>query len=401
MKATLSVLTVVVLAFLAYQSVDRIPGDSVGLLQMNGRSEILKPGFHLRVPFSRRPTIYPRRLPAVSGTAAVTMADGLTLNLAYESSAAMDPEQAGAFEKAIAQAEPGDLIRRASERAIQEAAAASAPEDLASGSLESRSAQRAVALLATSGVSDVTLKLGSLDPPSLLKLARALAPKRLAGMLHETAERALPSGGWEIHTVMGLVHESEHDPHGAEKEYLDALTMSPTALPPMAQLVALYTAVGEYKKLDRLLDAALQADATSLQHLNWLAVSQMKQDRLADAEKTVGRALAIEPKNALLLNNLGGIQLKQGRLPDAVESFRRAVKASPGDPQSLYNLGVALCSGGSFDEGLPNLLEAEKVGAESPALLRAISLAYKKLGKSSKAAEYERRAGALAAAHSG
>jgi len=227
-----------------------------------------------------------------------------------------------------------------------------------------------------------------------MRLAQALAGDRLSGLLHDAASALAeaPGAGWEAHTAMGLVLESQKDPHGAEKEYLDALTLHPGALPPMAQLVAIYSAVGEFSKLDRLLEAGIQAQPTSIQHLGWYAMSLLRQKRLTESEKTIVRALAIEPANVMLLNNLGGVQIQEGRVADAIETFRKARTAKPGDRQSLYNLGTALCAAGKDAEGLPFLLDAERAGAPTPLLFDAIARAYRKTGDARRAREYEGRA---------
>lgn len=394
MKKPVIAATLVLAAAALYFSIERIPAGTVGVAGSGASTETFQEGLHFRNPFSPPVTIYPLQLPPASGVVETRLLDGTTVSIPFEARARLDPGKVTAFQRA---AEPGGseaFIRQAAEEALRKTAASGRATDLASGKVESASAQTAGATLAPSGVSEIQLKLGPFDGPTLMRLAQALAPGRMAGLLREAVSRAISSGenGWEVHTAMGLVLESERDPHGAEKQYLDALTASPTALPPMAQLVAIYAAVGELKKLDRILAAALEAQPNSVQHLNWMALSLMKQQSFEEAEKTIKRAIEIEPRDVRMLNNLGGVQLKQGHRSDAEAAFRRAVAAAPHDVQSLYNLGVTLCAGGSCQEGLKHLLEAERIEVPGAALLDAIAGAYRQVGRKAEAAQYEKRA---------
>jgi tetratricopeptide (TPR) repeat protein len=377
--------------------VERIPAGHVGILESGGEVRVLRHGFHLRPPWAARAAVFPLDLPPARGKAEARLADGAALWVPFEISGRLDPDRAAAFHETASRHGVERVLLRAAEVALGETSASGTPEDLAARRIETAASRRAGELLAPYGFSSAELRLGPLDAPALLRLAQSLAPRRAAGLLREAIAAAASSGGgWEAATAMGLVLESERNPRGAETQYLDALSMNPTALPPMAQLVAIYSAVGEYRKLDRLLETALEQDPNSVQHLNWMALSRMKQGRLEDAEGFFRRAGGVEPGNPVVLNNLGGVQLKQGRLAEAVATFRAAVTAAPEDRQSLYNLGIALCAQGRWREGLPHLLGAERAGAPAPEILRAIARAYRETGQEGRAVDYERRAAAAA-----
>jgi len=393
MKKLLAI-AVPILAVLLYGSLLRIPEGSVGVAQKESGVEALGPGIHWRRPFSAPPTLYRLDLPSAGEEIQVAFSEGSRFSLAFDLSGKLDPSRIAAFHKEAARIGADSILKAAGARGLAEAASLKVPADLTSDSLENDAARRAGMLLAALGVGEVTLKLRPLGAAQLLDLAQALAPARLAGRLKEPISGILASGsaGWEAHTAMGLVLESEKDVHGAEKEYLDALTMNPAAIPPMAQLVAIYSAVGEFAKLDRLLEAGIETSPSSLQHFGWLAMSQLRQNRPKDAEATLRHAIELEPGSPTLLNNLAGVLVKQGRLDEAIETLRNALQAKPGDRQSLYNLGVALAARGRDGEALPLLLEAEKAGNPGRQLLETIARSLKRTGDSRRAAEYEKRA---------
>jgi len=399
MKKTLLII-IPILAVLLYGSIARVPADSIGIIERAGVFEPLTPGLHLLGPFAAPKAIYRIAIPETAGELKATLADGRAFSVGFEISGKLDPAQVVSFHKGALEHGADSLLKSAGENGLRSAASVKSPLDLVTGDLESEGARRAAVLLAPFGVNEVILKLRPLGEPEMLALAQTLAPARLAEKLRPALSSILASGnaGWAAHAAMGLVLESGRDPHGAEKEYLDALTLSPAALPPMAQLVAIYSAVGESGKLDRLLEAAIQAEPKSVQHLAWLAMSLASQGKLSESEVMLRHALDVEPASTQLLNNLGGVQARQANLAGAIESFRKAVAGAPADRQSLYNLGVALSAGGHEAEALPFLKKAEGLGVPNAPLLSAIAHALRRTGDARAAGEYERRVKQLAPA---
>ncbi len=397
MKISLSIAAaaLVLLAVVLYGSIQRVPEGSVGVRERYGEVSLLEPGLHLRAPFSDPAAVYPERLPEVAGEAEIMMTDGGPYRVGFSVSGVLDPERVGAFHRARGGGSLPDLMRFVAGQALSRVALGLPSEALPTGSLEPLAAEAAGDLFEQAGVVEVTFSLSFDSPRTLLALARSLAPSGKAVLLREAVTTALEAAGpgeWEVPAAMGLVRESEGEFREAERYYLDALSVLPSALEPMAQLYAIYTAVGEDQKLARLLSAAIQHDPTSIQHLVWLTALQMKQGEYDAAVETARRALTIEPENALLINNLGGIYLKQEKLQEAISTFRRAVEAAPRSRQSLYNLGVALDAAGEHEEGLSHLLAAEEVGPAGTPLLEAIAAAYGHMGDRAKASDYLRRA---------
>jgi hypothetical protein len=62
--------------------------------------------------------------------------------------------------------------------------------------------------------------------------------------------------------------------------------------------------------------------------------------RLAEAEASYRRALALDPRQAKAHNNLGAVLHMQGRLDEAIASYRRALELDPALPQASQNLAA-------------------------------------------------------------
>ncbi|KAL2848906.1 hypothetical protein BJY01DRAFT_246130 [Aspergillus pseudoustus] len=114
-------------------------------------------------------------------------------------------------------------------------------------------------------------------------------------------------------------------------------------------------------------NAQIPIDETkaALQTVENLGIAYMYQDKWADAELHLSRALgglertlgAGHDSTIRALNNIGLLYLKQGRLTDAERIFERAIRSdvsSAGVGQSTYrtlsNIGILYCTQGRWDE---------------------------------------------------
>lgn len=378
----------------ALASLRWVPQGQIGVAGQGDQARVILPGLGLKPPFSTSPVLYPQKLGPVTGQAPLRTADGLALESGFRISGRLDAERVLDFHAKAAPRGEDQIMSQGAAQAIATAGALLGLDELVTERFGKLAGEHAGTLLEQVGVVDVNLEVFLDTPQMLLRLARALAPSGNVGRLRQAAERAIAEdeSAWQAHTALGLALESQRDLRGAESSYLDALALRPDALEPMAQLVDIYTAVGEVERLERLLGAALQVAPRSIPHLNWLAGSSMKRGLLDRAKSIYDRALELEPDNTVILNNLGGVYLKQDRPEEALEAFRRAVEISPRDRQSLYNLGVGLCSRGLYEEGLEHLMLAHQVAPGREPILNAIARAQRALGRDSEAAVWERLA---------
>lgn len=90
------------------------------------------------------------------------------------------------------------------------------------------------------------------------------------------------------------------------------------------------------------------------------ASAQIGQNRLAEAEAALNRALSIRPLEAETLQLLGLIRQRQGRLPEAEEFYARALAINP-LPHVHYNLGTLYYQQSRIDEAAASFAEAVRL----------------------------------------
>ncbi|MGA7522100.1 MAG: tetratricopeptide repeat protein [Acidobacteriaceae bacterium] len=120
---------------------------------------------------------------------------------------------------------------------------------------------------------------------------------------------------------------------------------------------------------------ALQAEGAAL----------AAQQRFAEAEIPLGRALALAPGNVDLLRIAGKVEGRLGHMDEAVNLLQRAEALQPLDPQIHLELGIALADAENFPRALEEVSAAEKLepGSGEAHLNRARIL--DRLGKAAEA----------------
>lgn len=100
------------------------------------------------------------------------------------------------------------------------------------------------------------------------------------------------------------------------------------------------------------------------------ASAQIGQNRLAEAEAALNRALSIRPLEPEIFQLLGLIRQRQGRLPEAETSYRKALALKP-LPHVHYNLGTLYYQQSRIDEAVAAFAEAARLKPNyAEALLR-------------------------------
>lgn len=130
------------------------------------------------------------------------------------------------------------------------------------------------------------------------------------------------------------------------------------------RMAALAEALGR----DDLLEASLRrlAPSSSAARLD-LAERLASQGRLAEAERVLRAALAVEPALAAAHYGLGVVLAAGGRPSEAVASLRRARELTPEDAEVLNNLGYLVGELGGAEEA-ESLLEEARLRAPTWAL---------------------------------
>ena len=127
-----------------------------------------------------------------------------------------------------------------------------------------------------------------------------------------------------------------------------------------------------------------------------LAALQMRQNRTADAMRTLKMGLEITPEDDVLANNLGMCWTVKGDYGKALEMFSQAAGNVPHNTRYRANMAVALGMMGRYDESL-SLFEQVVSASEAH---RNLAILCKARNDGARAAQELRKAEALAKAES-
>lgn len=106
----------------------------------------------------------------------------------------------------------------------------------------------------------------------------------------------------------------------------------------------------KWEPAERLLRQILARLPANVSARNVLALSLLRQGRLAEAREEYARSLADDPNQARVLAMLGTIALIEGDLPGAEKAFRSALEMAPAFVEAAANLGFVAQLRGRPDE---------------------------------------------------
>jgi tetratricopeptide (TPR) repeat protein len=103
-----------------------------------------------------------------------------------------------------------------------------------------------------------------------------------------------------------------------------------------------YFSAGQFDKAGDDYQKILQRDENNGLVLANLAMIEMEQGKLDDAEKHITAAIAQSPNDAYNLSLLGYLRFRQEKYDDALDALSRAAKLDPRNPEIENYLGVTL-----------------------------------------------------------
>jgi tetratricopeptide (TPR) repeat protein len=180
----------------------------------------------------------------------------------------------------------------------------------------------------------------------------------------------------DLHSAMGILKKASGDTAGAEAEYRRALAADPTAQEPIPRLFDLGATPARMLELETSLRAALQKNADSAFHHNWLGLVYDRMGRNAEAEREYRAALRSDPEHVGALVNLGNLLARQRKLDEAGPLMRRALGRDPRSLEARVALGSVLGIQGKSDEAIRTLEEGLALGLSAPSLYNALAMAY-------------------------
>lgn len=184
------------------------------------------------------------------------------------------------------------------------------------------------------------------SPAPALRLGRALALLGYAApatTLLELAALYSPSGlGADDASLLEVVRARTGDRNAA-----NALAQQRSEANPADEQAALAAAraavnAGQLEQAMLAADRALAANSSSAEAFAIKGAVLLRQNRLPDAEETLSRAAALDPKNAMALKNLARTSFALGKREASVAQFEQAWQADPQDAGTARDLALIL-----------------------------------------------------------
>ncbi|HOM98748.1 MAG TPA: tetratricopeptide repeat protein [Acidobacteriota bacterium] len=118
----------------------------------------------------------------------------------------------------------------------------------------------------------------------------------------------------------------------------EVLAQAPSLMQTYANLIILYSRMGQYEETDAIYrkGLAVSSDSDAL-HYNY-GVALLQQQRLEEADKAFHEAVQINPFNAQAWVNLGQLAERRGDLQEAEACYRRAIEAQADFRQASFHL---------------------------------------------------------------
>jgi tetratricopeptide (TPR) repeat protein len=255
-----------------------------------------------------------------------------------------------------------------------------------------------------------------LDPPSTLLSAGLLAALAAAGVA--CARRARPLAFGLAWCALHLLLESVLLPVAPAFEHRMALPLAGLCVAAAWGVFALVGGRARAALALGLAAVALLGAATRARNAVWsdqqvfwadvaakspglvaphnnLGLSLYAAGRLAEAEASFRRALALDPDDAEVLNNLGNLELARGERAAAQAHFRAALAAAPAHHRALYSLGMTLAQDGRLDEARPLVEAALRAAPQEAAIWDGLGSIARAQGREAEAEQAYRQSLAL------
>ena len=120
----------------------------------------------------------------------------------------------------------------------------------------------------------------------------------------------------------------------------------------------------------------LRQDENNVHILGNLAATQLELGHLADVEKNIQRALAIEPDDAFCLTLLGMTKFREEKFDEALDLLSRSAKIDPQNPETQNYLGITLSQKGQRVAAEAALRKAIKVQPNYPIAHHNLAVIY-------------------------
>jgi tetratricopeptide (TPR) repeat protein len=205
----------------------------------------------------------------------------------------------------------------------------------------------------------VAMSLAAL-PPESLPDARLHSELEKANGEFIAAMHARPDD-WSSHANLGNFYMERRDFPAAVACFDQATQLEPRQIGPLVNAAMAYSNLGQNDKAERSLRRALKLDpGNAAAHFN-LGLLLAEQDRPAEAEQALRAALKTDPQMAAAAYNLG-VLLGTKDLDEALTWCGKAHQLRPADPKYAHTLAFFQRKKGNVDEAIRLLRHAIQSG---------------------------------------
>lgn len=187
----------------------------------------------------------------------------------------------------------------------------------------------------------------------LLAIASIMASDPSAAVAQAHVAVAAQPGDARYHFTLGRAHKAAGDLDAAEAAYRQALVLNPGYAEAMVSLGIVMKTRGDADAAIALCDQALALVPTlAAAHANRAAALALRTERAAEAGQDdapsdevialQARAVALDPRNAVLQRNLGVLLMRARRRREAATAFNAVLTENPADVEACLNLGFCL-----------------------------------------------------------
>jgi Flp pilus assembly protein TadD len=189
--------------------------------------------------------------------------------------------------------------------------------------------------------------------------------------------RGLPGTSPRFETArqvaLGIVLAGAGRPADAEKALDAALALDPASLSALQEMFTLLDGQDRAADMEPRLRRAIGREPKAGMLYNWLGLICKRRGDLRAAEIEFRKALEVTPELVGSMANLGGIYIQQGRGAEAVAVLQGALEKEPRDILARTNLVVALGLEHDVAAARARVEEAEKQGQRAPVLYNALA----------------------------
>lgn len=166
---------------------------------------------------------------------------------------------------------------------------------------------------------------------------------------------------------IGYIHDQSGEPQKAILAFQRAIEMDPRSVESHCNLGAAYADLGRKREAVEEFRRAIELDSDyAMAHFNLGVI--FLDDRPAEAEVCLRKALALEPGNWEIQFTLGVLYFKKGIYETAIRYLQECRERSPDDPRVLKYLGMSYNKSDMSDEAveiLSRLCDLEPQSAEA------------------------------------